>query len=222
MKSGKLSKKGFKDFRHSAFTSRELAVAAVLGALSMFFVFTPDVRLPWGMAALDFIAIPWLIAFLLLGLKGGLLTSAIGFLSILFFSEEFSPLVGATMKFSATIPMILIPAIVLRVTKLKYSGETLGTKKFYVCLMGSAIIVRCLVTLFLNYYWAIPFMFGLTPGEVPGSFNFFFWGNPMNPNPLMYYILGVTLWNTWQGVMDAVISWFIVYPTKLHKQYRFW
>lgn len=213
-------RKGSQDSKSPRFSTRELAVAVILGALSMVFVFSPDVRLPWGMAALDFIAVPWVVAFLLLGLKGGLLTSVIGFLSIFLFSEEPVPYIGATMKFSATIPLILIPA--LRLPGFKYSGETLMKKRIYAGLMAIAIAVRCLVTMFLNYYWAVPLMFGLTPSEVPASFNWFFWGNPMNPNPLMYYVLGVSLWNTWQGALDAILSWLVVYPTKLYHQYKFW
>jgi len=203
------------------FSSREIALITTLGSLSILMVFAPDIRLPWGMAALDFIAVPWIVAFLLLGLKGGLLTSVIGFLAIFFFSEETYPHIGATMKFSATIPMILIPALILSLPKFKYSGESLGVKRVYAFLMVAGIIVRCLVTMFLNYYWAIPAMFGLKPYEVPASFNWFFWGKSMNP-VLMYYLLGVSLWNTWQGTVDAVLSWLVVYPTKLYNQFKLW
>lgn len=214
--------KGAQSLEKSIFSSREIALTTILGALSIFLVFAPDIRLPWGMAALDFIAVPWIVAFLLLGLKGGLLTSVIGFLGIFLFSEEAYPYIGATMKFSATIPMILIPAFILSLPKFRYSGENFMKKRFYVGLMAAAIIVRCLVTMFLNYYWAIPLMYGLKPSEVPSSFNWFFWGSPMNPNVLIYYALGVSLWNTWQGVVDAVLSWLVVFPTKLYNQYKFW
>jgi len=206
--------------RSSIYSLRELAVSSVLGALSIFLVFAPDVRLPWGMAALDFIAIPWVIAFLIFGLKSGLLTSIIGFLGILFFSEEAFPLVGATMKFSATIPLILVPALVLKFTRSKGSSESFAMKKVYIFSMAMAIVVRCLVTIFLNYYWAIPYMYNLKPTAVPGAFNFFFWGDPFSSSPFTYFILGISLWNTWQGIVDAVVSWFVVYPTNIHKQFR--
>ena len=199
---------------------RELAASSMLGALSIFLVFTPDVRLPWGMAALDFIAVPWVIAFLLFGWKSGLLTSIIGFAGIFFFSEEALPLVGATMKFSATIPLILVPALVIRFNQSRSPSESFEVKKIYIFSMVIAIIVRCLVTMLLNYYWAIPFMYDLRPEDVPAAFNFFFWGNGASSNPLIYYIIGITIWNTWQGVIDATISWFVVYPTKLYKQVK--
>jgi riboflavin transporter FmnP len=211
-----------KNFKPPISSSYKISTAAVLGALSIFFVLTPDIRLPWGMAALDFIALPWIIAFLLLGLKGGLLTSSIGFLGIFFLSEEAIPYVGAIMKFSATVPMIIIPTLILNLSKFKYSSDSLKSKRIYAFLMAIAIVVRCLVMLLLNYYFAIPVMFGLTPSEVPFSFNYFFWGNQMQPNVLMYYILGVSLWNTWQGIIDAVLSWLVVFPTNLHKQLKFW
>jgi len=219
MKTKNLENTSRKVHKSSIYSIRELAVSSVLGALSIFLVFAPDVRLPWGMAALDFIAIPWIVAFLLFGLKCGLLTSVIGFLGIFFFSEEAFPIVGATMKFSATIPLILVPALILKFTRSKNSSESFAVKKVYVFSMVVAIVVRCLVTMFLNYYWAIPFMYSMKPSDVPGAFNFFFWGNPQSLNPFMYYILGVSLWNTWQGVIDAVVSWFVVYPTNLYKQF---
>jgi riboflavin transporter FmnP len=124
------------------------------------------------------------------------------------------------MKFSATIPMIAIPMVILNFPRFRKSTESLVTRKLYVFSMAIAILVRCFVTMLLNYYWAIPVMFGLSPNEVPGNFNWFFWGNPMSSNPLIYYILGVSIWNTWQGAVDAIVSWFIVYPTKLYKQYK--
>jgi len=206
--------------KSSIYSLRELAVSSVLGALSIFLVFAPDVRLPWGMAVLDFIAIPWIIAFLLFGLKSGLLTSIIGFLGIFFFSEEAFPLVGATMKFSATIPLIVVPALVLKFTRSKGSSESFAVKKVYVLSMAIAIAVRCLITMFLNYYWAVPFMYNLKPSDVPGAFNFFFWGDSLSSNAFTYYIVGVSLWNTWQGVVDAVVSWSVLYPTNLYKQFR--
>ena len=218
MKTKNLGNISHKVHKSSVYYLRELTASSILGALSIFLVFTPDVRLPWGMAALDFIAVPWIIAFLLFGLKSGLLTSTIGFLGIFFFSEEAFPVVGATMKFSATIPLIIVPALVLKFTRSKSSSESFAVKKVYVFSMAMAIVVRCLVTMFLNYYWAVPFMYNLKPSDVPGAFNFFFWGDPLSSNPLIYYILGVSLWNTWQGVVDAVVSWFVVYPTNLYKQ----
>ena len=202
-----------------AFSVRELAASTILGTLSILFVLLPDVRLPWGMAALDFIAVPWIIAFLLLGLKVGFLTSVIGTLGIFFFSEEAVPFIGATMKFSASIPLLMIPAVIFNLSRFRLYNEAVKMKKVYAFSMGIAIVVRCFVTMFLNYYWAIPLMFGLSPVDVPASFNWFFWGSSMNPHPLTYYVLGVSLWNTWQGIIDAVVAWLIVYPTKLYKQY---
>lgn len=202
-----------------AFSVRELAASTILGTLSILFVLLPDVRLPWGMAALDFIAVPWIIAFLLLGLKVGFLTSVIGTLGIFFFSEEAVPFIGATMKFSASIPLIMIPAVIFNLSRFRLYNEAVKMKKVYAFSMGIAIVVRCFVTMFLNYYWAIPLMFGLSPVDVPASFNWFFWGSLMNPQPLTYYVLGVSLWNTGQGIIDAVVAWLIVYPTKLYKQY---
>ncbi|NIU38665.1 ECF transporter S component [Candidatus Bathyarchaeota archaeon] len=205
-----------------AFSVRELAASTLLGALSIFFVFLPDVRLPWGMAALDFIAVPWIIAFLLFGLKAGFLTSVMGTLGIFFFSEELVPFIGAVMKFSASIPLVIIPAAIFGFSRFRLYDEGVKMKKVYAFSMGVAIVVRCFVTMLLNYYWAIPLMFGINPVDVPASFNWFFWGSEMNPNLLTFYVLGISLWNTWQGIIDVVVAWLVVYPTKLYKQYGIW
>ncbi len=205
-----------------AFSVRELAASALLGALSIFFVFLPDVRLPWGMAALDFIAVPWIIALLLFGLKAGFLTSVMGTLGIFFFSEELVPLIGATMKFSASIPLVIIPAAIFGFSRFRLYNEGVKMKRVYAFSMGIAIVVRCFVAMLLNYYWAIPLMFGINPVDVPASFNWFFWGSEMNPNLLTFYVLGISLWNTWQGIIDVVVAWLVVYPTKLYKQYGIW
>lgn len=205
-----------------AFSVRELAASTLLGALSIFFVFLPDVRLPWGMAALDFIAVPWIIALLLFGLKAGFLTSVMGTLGIFFFSEELVPLIGAVMKFSASIPLVIIPAAIFGFSRFRLYNEGVKMKRVYAFSMGIAIVVRCFVTMLLNYYWAIPLMFGINPVDVPASFNWFFWGSEMNPNLLTFYVLGISLWNTWQGIIDVVVAWLVVYPTKLYKQYGIW
>ncbi len=205
-----------------SFSVRELAVSGLLGALSIFFVFLPDVRLPWGGAVLDFIAVPWIIAFLLFGLKAGFLTSVMGTLGIFFFSEELVPFIGAVMKFSASIPLVIIPAAIFGFSRFRLYNEGVKVKKVYAFSMGIAIVVRCFVTMLLNYYWAIPLMFGINPVDVPASFNWFFWGSEMNPNLLTFYVLGIRLWNTWQGIVDVVVAWLVVYPTKLYKQYGIW
>ncbi|MFQ6084901.1 MAG: hypothetical protein ACE5OY_01345 [Candidatus Bathyarchaeia archaeon] len=189
----------------------QIAASSVFGALSILFIFVPDIRLPWGMAVLDFIAVPWLIAFLMFGLKTGALTSLIGFMGIALLSEEPVPWIGATMKFSATIPLIVIPALLLKFSKSSYEGRVMMSKTTFIPLMALAILVRCLLTIFLNYFFAVPLLFGITPQEVPESFNWFFWGRAATGSELFYFVLGVSLWNTWQGIVDAGVAWFVTY-----------
>lgn len=191
-------------------SSYKVIGSSILGALSILFIVAPDVRLPWGMAALDFIALPWLIAFLVFGPRSGVLTATIGSLGIAMLSEELVPWVGATMKFSSTLPLIVVPALLLKLPIFTNSGETLRRKGFFALLMTPAILARCLLMIFLNYYLAVPVLFGINPYEVPGAFNWFFWGEPMAGNALFYFIVGVSLWNTWQGIVDAVLAWSIV------------
>lgn len=64
----------------------------------------------WGMW-IDFVAVPWLIAFFLLGAGAAFTTSII--MLVLISLVAASGVIGAIMKFTATLPMFIIPAMLL-------------------------------------------------------------------------------------------------------------
>jgi len=86
-------------------------VVAALAALSFILqVIHVGVASTWGMW-IDFVAVPWMIAFFLLGVEAAFTTSII--MLILISLVAASGVIGAVMKFIATIPMFLVPAMLL-------------------------------------------------------------------------------------------------------------
>ena len=223
---------------------RVLAGSALLGAISWMFVLFPDIRVPgWGISFIDFIAVPWIVAFLLFGVRGGLITSVIGFISIGTFSEEIVPLVGAVSKFLAIVPLILIPPILLkRLPNRPFASETLSRPRVYVTLFIPAVLIRCVFMVFVNLFFAIPinvyylFNVRLSPSEVPTAFYTWFWKWPMEnlfgrhdfvnqvsaSQLFVLFVVGVFLFNAWLSFLELTLSYFVVYPSGLHREFATW
>ena len=223
--------------------TRVLAGSALLGTISWVFVLIPDIRVPgWGISLIDFVAVPWIVAFLLFGIRGGLITSAIGFIAIATFSEEVVPLLGAVTKFLAIMPLILIPPILLKLLPKRTSAsETLARPRVYVTLFAPAVLVRDVVMTFVNLF-AIPinvyylFNVRISPSEVPTSFYYWFWQWPMEnlfglhdyvnrvsaSQLLLLFVVGVFLLNTWLSILELTISYFFVYPSGLYREFATW
>lgn len=81
-----------------------IAISTVLQLFHFGFSFA------WGMW-IDFVAVPWIIAFFLFGFRPALITSLIMFVVISFVSP--SSALGGLMKWVATVPMFVIPAAFL-------------------------------------------------------------------------------------------------------------
>ncbi len=224
--------------------TRVLAGSALLGATSWMFVLLPDIRVPgWGISLIDFVAVPWIVAFLLFGIRGGLFTSAIGFFAIAILSEEIVPLVGAVSKFLAIVPLILItPFLLKRLQNKPFASETLVHPRIYVTLFIPGVLVRCIVMTFVNLFFAIPinvyymFDYRISPSEVPQSFYYWFWQWPMenlfglhnyvnqvsSSQLFLLFLVGVFLFNTWLSILELTLSYFIVYPSGLHREFATW
>jgi len=73
-----------------------------------------------------------------------------------------------------------------------------------------AIIVRAIVTVIFNFYFAIPFFFGMTTDAIIGMFSaaetLSFVGNSLGLIGLGAYIAEVAFWNTIQGIIDLTAS----------------
>jgi riboflavin transporter FmnP len=176
-------------------------LAVILQILPPFFV------TPWGIR-IDLVAVPWILCWIIFGLKPALLSILISAPLVGVLGPFAGGWVGATMKSVASIWMFLIPAI--------FAWKTGGTKQFlenkrlFVLAGVLAIIVRAIVTVIFNFYFAIPFFFGWTTDAIIGMFSsadtLSFFGNSLGLIGLGAYIGEVAFWNTIQGIIDLTAS----------------
>ncbi len=189
-----------------------VAGAAIFGALGAVVAFLTAPYLPripgWGIAWIDPVSIIWLICFFIFGAAAGVLCCLIG-TAALMFVDPWVP-IGPLMKLIATLPMIIIPFIMLKLKKdWDYSCESLKGKKI-IPITAIAIIIRFGIMLGANILVLI-----------------FLWGG-IEYAPALWGLEGiwviiavVMVINTLQGVWDILIPWLIVYPTKIY-EYATW
>jgi len=186
----------------------KLAGATLLAPLAVILQILPPLFVtPWGIR-IDLVAIPWILCWIIFGFKPALLSLLISAPLVGFLGPFAGGWVGATMKSVATIWMFLIPAI--------FAWKTGGTKQFlenrrlFVLVGVLAIIVRAIVTVIFNFYFAIPFFFGMTTDAIIGMFSaaetLSFFGNSLGLIGLGAYIAEVAFWNTIQGIIDLTAS----------------
>jgi riboflavin transporter FmnP len=124
----------------------------------------------------------------------------------------FAGFVGGTMKFFATLPMVLVLGALL-FTPLRNTQSpamTYGSLPKYIFAAALAIAARCMVATFLNYYWAIPLFFSMPVDQVIQ--NFFLgsiWG----------FVGFVSAMNVTQGILDLAVSWTFVFGFGLIKRF---
>ena len=144
----------------------EVVLASFLAAISVVFqvghVFT-GVSTPWFIW-IDIVAVPWLVAYFMKGFKTALLTAILSSFVISLVAP--STFVGAIMKFVATFPMFLVPALVAVAFRKKirdFSSNELFV--FASISLVLALLVRVAIVLPFNYYFAIPVFFKMPTEE---------------------------------------------------------
>jgi riboflavin transporter FmnP len=179
----------------------KIAGAAILAPLSVIIqVLPPFFVTPWFMR-IDLVAIPWIVCWIIFGLKPALLSMLISAPIIGFIGPAAGGWVGATMKSAASIWMFLIPAAVAR--KAGGTKKLLEIRKLFVLTGVLAIIVRVIVTLLFNFYIAIPFFFNMSLDTIIAFFSdVTLWGFV----GLGAYIAEVAIWNTILGIIDLTAS----------------
>jgi riboflavin transporter FmnP len=179
----------------------KLAGATILAPLAVILQILPPLFVsPWTMR-IDLVAIPWILCWIIFGLKPALLSILISAPLIGFLGPFAGGWVGATMKSVASIWMFLIPAI--------FAWKTGGTKKLlenkglFVLVAALTILVRVAVTLLFNFYFAIPFFFNMPPNAIIGFFSSV---TTLGFIGLGAYITEVAFWNIIQGTIDLTAS----------------
>ena len=178
-----------------------VAGATLLAPLAVILQILPPLFVsPWTMR-IDLVAIPWMICWIIFGLKPALLSILISAPLVGFLGPFAGGWVGATMKSVASIWMFLIPAI--------FAWKTGGTKHLlenkglFVLVAALTILVRVAVTLLFNFYFAIPFFFNMSPDAIIGFFSSV---TTLGFIGLGAYIAEVAFWNIIQGIIDLSAS----------------
>ncbi|MCK4830098.1 hypothetical protein KA005_81015 [bacterium] len=184
---------------------------AMMSTLAIIFDLLPSVRVPWGMK-IDFVGTVWVLSYFLYGLSAALPVSIITTLYITMFGT--TGFVGATMKFIATIPMFLIPALVSYLPFFSNRSSKIFNKLLLsigLCIL--ATIARLLVTITVNYYWAIPLWTGISTDKIV---------EVMFNGSFLAFVVFVAGMNVLQGIVDFFISWFLAFKLKLSTMFGTW
>jgi len=126
----------------------KIAGAAILAALAVIMQILPPIFIsPWSMR-IDLVAIPWILCWIIFGLKPALLSILISAPLIGFVGPLAGGWVGATMKSVASIWMFVIPGIIA--WKSGGTRHLLENKRLFVVASMVAIIARIGVTVIFN------------------------------------------------------------------------
>jgi len=184
---------------------------AIMSALAIIFDLLPSVRVPWGMK-IDFVGTVWVLSYFLHGLSVALPVSILTTLYITVFSE--TGFVGAAMKFIATTPMFLLPALISYLPFFSNRSSTIFNK--ILLIIGAGIlanIVRLLLATVANYYWAIPLWTGISTDQIlEAMFGGSLWG-------FLVFVAGM---NVLQGIVDVYVPWVLAFKLKLSTMFGTW
>ncbi len=163
--------------------------SALLAALSLVFQFLP-LFYKFGDIRIDLVGFPWILSSLAFGLSGGLLTSVISSIVLVFTPSGW---VGATAKFLATVPMVVVFGL------LKLKGKT--ALKFLFAGFIFATVFRAIFMSLFNYFFAFPV----------------FWGVPVE-EALNYPLELIVLPNIFLSVIEFSLAYFVLFKTKLRSR----
>ncbi len=169
------------------------ALAAISAALQLVHVGWMS---PWGMW-IDLVAVSWMVAYFLYGGRTALVVSVVGALIITFAAP--STWLGASLKWIATLPMFLVPVIMQKTMRLKL--KDFRRPALLAMAIGVAIVLRVILVIPVNYYFAIPVWTGMTPGQAMAAIPW-------------WIIFGM---NAIQGVLDVILAWLLVFRFRLDR-----
>jgi riboflavin transporter FmnP len=183
----------------------QIAGASLFGALSIVLSLLSPIlpRIPQGIAFFDPVSIAWMLCFLIFGPVAGLLCSVIGFLGLIPFDLSI-PVIGPLMKFCATVPLIIVPTLLLRLYKReegKLKQHKLKKPMNYIVTGLVGIGVREIVMILLNILVYLSFF---------GSFGLEGW------------VIIIAIINPIQSIWDLLIPYAIVFGMRLDKKFEVW
>lgn len=187
----------------------KIAGAAVLAALAGIMQSLPPVFItPWFMR-IDFVAIPWVLCWILFGFDAALLSMIISLPIVGFVGPFAGGPVGMTMKPVASVWMFAVPALVA--WKIGGSRSFVLDKRVFVGGGLLALLVRAMVTILFNFYFALPVFYGMSATEIIGFFDALksFVGQSLGLVGFGLFAGEVAIWNTIQGILDLYAAYLI-------------
>ncbi len=212
-----------KEFKISGKPLRTLEIvgAAIFGALSIVVsVFITPIlpRIPaWEIAIVDPVSIIWITCLLIFGVRAGLLCTAIGTVGLMPFDP--SGWIGPMMKFSATISLIIVPIVFLKLYKRDDQGKKslkLKRPKNYIVYGALGTVLRIGVMIIFNIVIFLTFW-----SDYLAYTNLEFLGLPQISG-WTALIIGAILINSWQSVLDLLVPYLLVFTTKLDEKFEIW
>jgi len=190
----------------------KIAGAAVLASLSVVMQTLPPMFVtPWFMR-IDLVAVPWVLCWLLFGFDAGLLSLLISVPLVGVLGPFAGGWVGATMKSVASVWMFAVPAFFA--WRLGGAKSLVLNKHMYVVASVAALLVRAVVTVVFNFYFALPFFFPAwfkTPNDIIQFYTYYqsFVGQSLGLVGFGAFVGEVTFWNTAQGIIDIYVAYVI-------------
>jgi riboflavin transporter FmnP len=182
----------------------KLAGATILASLAVIMQILPPLFVTLWNMRIDLVAIPLMICWIIFGLKPAILSLLISAPLIGFLGPFAGGWVGATMKSVATIWMFLIPGIIA--WKTGGTKNLLENKRLFVTASILAIIVRVLVTIIFNFYFALPLFFPEYFPNPEAIITYFSDVTIFGYVGIGSYIVEVAFWNTIQGIIDLTAT----------------
>ncbi|MBY9015338.1 MAG: hypothetical protein KGD68_06565 [Candidatus Lokiarchaeota archaeon] len=193
------------------------SLSIVVGALLMPTI-TNLLRIPgWFIAIIDLISLIWVACFFLFGVRAGLLCCIVGAFGLMPF--DLSAPIGPLMKLAATVSLIIVPIIFLKLYKKEpgvRKSQKLKKIKNIVLYGVLGMLLRIVVMVLLNILVFLT-VFSVYLDQISLAFL----GLP-EVTGLTAVIIGAPLINAWQSGLDLIIPYIIVFGGKLDQQFEIW
>lgn len=139
--------------------SLKISGAAIFSALSLGLYFAAEdiPRFQWGLAWFDPVSIVWVLTFFIFGYEAGIISSVLGMILLMPF-DPFTP-IGPIMKFTATIPLIVLPWLISKVRNFETTSEQHLKLRRVILNWIISVSVRLIVMVIFNCV-VISIMFG--------------------------------------------------------------
>jgi len=183
--------------------AREIGLIGLLLSLSLVLQISPlKVPTQWGMT-IDLVAVPIVVIYILLGFWSSVTALVLLFLGLSLVSP--ASWLGASMKFFATLGVLIGLEIAKRITRFDFKNykkeRDLVIFVLVAYLIGIAIRIPAMVA--MNYYYALPLWLGIPREQVIPTIEEWF-------HIPFWLVIGIP--NAIQSVVDVVLSVLVSLP----------